>query len=275
MALAFCTLVAVYALIIIPMALFQRRLIYFPTKLTLDLAERAATERGFKPWRNHSGEIIGWKLPANSKPNGSVLIVHGNAGWALNRLYIAEPIHQAVSSLDIYILEYPGYGARAGSPGEESFLNASDDAFDSLPKTLPVYIVGESLGTGVAAHLAQKNPVEITGLLLFVPYDKLALVAQNHLPFLPVYFLLRDRFDPIDWLKNYRGPIKFVIAGGDEVIPTKFGLRLFSEYNGPKVLQVIPGAGHNNVAEQSQEWWKQVLVFWQRQTMNNNPQIPK
>jgi uncharacterized protein len=253
----------VYLLLILPVVIFQRRLIYFPTRISLRSAEQEAAQRGFQPWRNRSGEIIGWELPANSAPLGSVLVVHGNAGMALNRFYIADPIHQA-AALNVYILEYPGYGARAGSPGEKSFLAAADDAFTCLPKSQPIYIVSESLGTGVAAHLAQLHPSEIAGLCLFVPYDKLASVAQSHLPFLPAYFLLRDRFDPADWLKNYRGPAKFVIAGADEVIPPKFGLRLFHEYNGPKVLQEIPHASHNDTAEQSPEWWRAVLKFWRQ-----------
>jgi uncharacterized protein len=207
-------------------------------------------------------------LPASSAPTGSVLIVHGNGGWALDRGYIAMPIHEA-ASLDVYILEYPGYGAREGSPGETSFLAAADEAFENLPKNLPVYVVSESLGTGIAAYLAQKYSSAVSGLALFVPYDKLASVAQNHVPFLPAYFLLWDRFDPAAWLKNYRGPIKFIIAGSDEVIPPILGQRLYDGYNGPKILEVISGAHHNDTAVQSPAWWNNVLAFWQRHAATN------
>lgn len=267
------TVAVAYALIVVPIMLFQRRLIYFPAKLTLNEAEKAATQRGFYPWRNHPEEIIGWKMPASSASTGSILIVHGNAGWALNRVYFAEPIHKAIP-FDIYILEYPGFGARKGSPSEKSFLSAADEAFENLPTNFPVYIVSESLGTGVAAHLAQKNPSRVAGLALFVPYDKLASVAQYHMPFFPAYFLLFDRFDPADWLKDYRGPIKFVIAGADQVIPPKFGLKLYNEYKGPKTLQVIPSAAHNDTAEQSPEWWRDVLAFWQQHAQTINAKSP-
>src|ERR1041385_6496051 len=66
---------------------FQRRLIYFPTKLGPDSAEKMADREGFLAWRNKAGEIIGWKLPANDPPSASVLVVHGNAGCALDRVY--------------------------------------------------------------------------------------------------------------------------------------------------------------------------------------------
>jgi uncharacterized protein len=264
--LAVRTFVIGYAIVLVSFTLLQRYLIYVPTKLTPELAEQAAAKAGFVPWRNKTGQLMGWKLPASSASSGSVLIVHGNAGWALNRAYMAMPIHDA-APLDVYILEYPGFGAREGSPGEKSLLLAADEAFENLPENLPAYVVSESLGTGVAAHLAQKYPARVAGLALFVPYDNLASVAANHVPFLPAYFLLWDRFDPAEWLKNYHGPVKVIVAGADEIIPPKLGERLYEGYNGPKILQVIPDAHHNDTMEQSPEWWRAVLDFWRQKSL--------
>jgi fermentation-respiration switch protein FrsA (DUF1100 family) len=108
------------------------------------------------------------------------------------------------------------------------------------------------------------HPRDITGLMLFVPYHNLASVARQKMPFFPAYFILRDRFDPAQNLANYHGPVKMVIAGADEVIPPQSGQRLFDGYNGPKEVQVIPGAHHNEVAAQSPEWWRQIFAFWQQ-----------
>jgi uncharacterized protein len=270
--LAVRTFVIGYAVVLVSFTVLQRYLIYVPTKLTPEFAEQAAAKVGFVPWRNKSGHLMGWKLPAYSNPTGSVLIVHGNGGWALDRAYMANPIHDT-ASLDIYILEYPGYGAREGSPGEKSFLSAADEAFENLPGSLPAYVVSESLGTGVAAHLAQKYPSRVGGLALFVPYNKLAAVAANHVPFLPAYFLLWDRFDPAAWLKDYHGPVKVIVAGADEIIPPKLGERLYDGYAGPKILQVIPNAHHNDTAEQSPDWWREVLVFWQQKNLTNHVSV--
>jgi uncharacterized protein len=273
--LALWTLVVGYAAMLILFTLSQRYLIYVPTKVTLDFAEDTAAKAGFIAWRNSADQFIGWKLSARSSPTGSILIIHGNGGWALDRAYMAKPIHDA-ASLDVYILEYPGYGAREGSPGESSLLAAADEAFENLPKNLPAYVVSESLGTGVAAHLAQKYPARVAGLALFVPYDNLASVAANHVPFLPAYFLLWDRFDPEEWLKDYHGPVKVIVAGSDEIIPPKFGERLYDSYNGPKILQVIPGARHSSTVAESPDWWRELLAFWQTHaTTNQNSTSPK
>lgn len=257
------SLSALYVLLCVAGCAWQRRLIYFPTKPDPRVADEMAAQAGFQPWRNKAGEIIGWKLAASTSSTGSVLIVHGNAGSALNRDYLANPIHAAVS-VDVYVLEYPGYGARAGSPSMKSFLTAGEDAVEMLPKGSPIYIVSESLGTGVAAHLAKVYGNRISGLMMFAPYNSLVSVGQRQMPFLPVGLILRERFNPAAWLSDYRGPVSFLIAGADEVIPPDLGRKLHDGYAGPKRLQVVEGAHHNDVAGQPPEWWKQTFAFWQQ-----------
>jgi len=258
-----------YSLFVLAVAIFQRRLIYFPRIIPPGLAEGAAAELGFVPWRNPSGQIIGWKLPATPSPVASILITHGNAGCAIDRGYLANPIHVA-APVDIYVLEYPGYGSREGSPDKRSFLAAGEEAFGLLTNGLPKYLVSESIGAGVACYLAKAYSTNVAGLVLFMPYHDLASVAQRRMPFLPAYLLLLDRFNPAECLRDYRGPVKIVLAGADEIIPVESGRRLFEGYDGPKTLQIIPGAHHNEVAEQSPEWWKEVFSFWQQ----NRPAKP-
>jgi uncharacterized protein len=256
------TLVILYLLLCAAGCALQRRLIYFPTKLDPRVADELAAREGFQAWHNQAGETIGWKLPASDSATGSVLVVHGNAGSALNRDYLARPIHEA-GSRDVYVLEYPGYGARPGSPSMKSILPAAEEAFALLPNQLPIYIVSESIGAGAAAHLAKVHGARISGLVMFAPYNNLVSVAQRHMRFLPVWLILRERFNPADWLEDYRGPASIVVAGADEVIPPDLGRKLHDGYAGPKRLQVIEGARHNDIAEQTAEWWKEVFR-WQQ-----------
>ena len=71
--------------------------------------------------------------------------------------YMADTFGPA--GFEVRIVEYPGYGARAGSPSEAAFFEAAEAAFDAVvaeavPKR-PVYVLGESIGTGPACHLAR------------------------------------------------------------------------------------------------------------------------
>lgn len=257
------TIAAVYVVICLLVMAGQRRMIYYPTRVSEALAIHYAGQSGLKPWRNGTGQIIGWHLPAKGPSTATILIAHGNAGAAMHRDYLAAPLQEA-GPADVYILEYPGYGSREGSPSQDSILSAAEEAFRSLPKNQPIYLVSESVGTGVAAHLAKLFPNEVKGLAMIVPYDKFSSVAQQHMRFLPAGLLLRDRYAPADWLREYRGPAVFLLAGADTIIPAERGRKLHDSYSGPKKLFVIENGGHNDVAGQPVQWWREVFAFWRQ-----------
>jgi pimeloyl-ACP methyl ester carboxylesterase len=257
------TLLAGYVVFAALVALMQRRMLYIPTRLEAGTAEELAARAGFEAWRTAGGELIGWRMPASGEALGSVLVLHGNAGCALDRGYLAQPIH-AAGPYDVHVLEYPGFGARGGSPSLSSLLAAAEEAFDALPARHAAHLVGESLGSGPAAHLAKVRGQRVRGLTLFAPYDDLARVGQAALPFLPVALLLRDRFRPSRWLEGVRAPLLAVLAERDEVVPVRLGRSLFERYGGPKRLQVLPGARHNDIAGQSASWWGEALGDWPR-----------
>ena len=260
--------VGVYLLIVLLLVVFQRQMLYWPTKMPMGAAQKMAADQGFSPWFGAGDEFMGWRLPAPVPAKGSVLVVHGNGGTALYEMGLAETINGALG-MDAYLLEYPGFGPRGGKATEASLLAAADEAFEHVPTNRPVYVVSESLGTGVAAHLAQKYPARVAGLVMFVPYDRLAAVAQSQYPYVPAYFLLWDRYDPADWLKDYRGPVKIVVAGADEVIPPERGKKLYENYPGPKSLEIIVGAGHGGTFGRSAQWWRELLAFWQANEPKN------
>ncbi len=255
------TIVGVYVACCLFVCLSQRQLIYFPTRIPAEVVVKVGADHGFLPWHNVRDEIIGWKIPASGMATGSVMIMHGNAGCAVGRDYIARPIHEA-GAMDVYVLEYPGYGGRPGAPNKISMVAAAEEAFHLLPGKLPKYLVSESIGAGVACEMARRHPDEVAGMALLVPYDNLASVAQRHMWFLPAYFFLLDRFNPAACLKNYHGPVKFAVAGADEIIGPEAGRRLANGYSGRKELQVFPGAGHNEISAQPAEWWQGVFQFW-------------
>src|SRR6266536_2768161 len=102
-------LAVVYVMIAVGVMVLQRRLIYFPTKMNSVLAEALAAKEGFRPWLNSSGELIGWNMASRGTATGTVLVVHGNAGCALDRGYLVKPPHDAAAR-DVYVLEPTAYG---------------------------------------------------------------------------------------------------------------------------------------------------------------------
>ncbi|HTY86482.1 MAG TPA: alpha/beta hydrolase [Candidatus Acidoferrum sp.] len=251
----------VYLLICTACASFQRRLIYFPPKSTPEQVDASARSANLERWQDSAGKPIGMKRMAPKQPaEGRVLVVYGNGSCATGCAHYADVI-QDVAPFDVYILEYPGYADRPGSPSQKTLFRAANGAFQLLPTNGPVYVVGESLGTGVAAYLAGTHSNRVAGLVLLGAYNRLTDVAHFHMPLLPVHLLLVDRFPSEDYLLNYHGPVAVVVAGRDPVVPDKFGRRLYDKYQGPKRLWEFPSDDHGTVMFRPPAVWQQIFEF--------------
>jgi pimeloyl-ACP methyl ester carboxylesterase len=169
---------------------------------------------------------------------------------------------QQAANVDVCVLEYPGYGFRDGDCTEAAFFSAADEVVQSLDSGTKLFVVGESLGTGVACYLAGAHSNRIDGLLLVAPYDRLTHVAQDHFPWLPTRWILRDRFDSATHLNGYRGRVAVWLGENDVVVPARFGRQLYDGFGGRKLLRFAPGAGHEDVFREPRDWWKQVTDFW-------------
>jgi len=246
-------------------AAWQRRLIYYPPVFTTPQVDESARAANLERWLNAAGQGVGMKRLSPTQPAaGRVLLAYGNGSCATACARFADVIQKA-APLDVFILEYPGYADRPGRPSQESLFQAADEALRLLPTNGPLYLAGESLGTGVAAYLAGTYPGQVAGVVLFAPYNRLADVAQYHVRWLPAHWLLVDRFESEDYLRHYHGPVAMLVAGQDNVIPEKFGRRLYDRYAGPKRLWEFPAANHGTVTERSADDWKEIIGFWRGQ----------
>ena len=247
---------------------WQRQLLYFPSKApAAELAQEAARV-GLHTWRDESGGAIGWKSAGRPGARNRMLVFHGNAGYALHRDYFVAGLEALADEWEVFLFEYPGYGAREGTPSEALFKGAAVQALKSLlaggmaTDARPVYVLGESLGSGIATHLAATFPDQVAGLLLVTPFSSLADVAAHHYPFLPVRALLSERYDSMEALSHYRGPVAFLLAERDEVVPIALGRLLYANYTGPRWLRVEAGAGHNTLPyHPGASWWDEASRF--------------
>lgn len=243
----------------------MRQLLYFPERQDPARAAEAARRVGLVPWLDASGNTAGWRDPSPPPPPRARLVVlHGNAGSALDRTYYRQvfPSRRGSLPVEVLLLEYPGYGPRPGSPSEESLLAACREAVEELRREPgPVVLVGESLGSAVAALCAAARPGAVDGLALVTPLSSVPAVARRHYGFAPS-FLVPDPWRADEALPRYGGPVAFLVAGKDEVVFPDLGLALHAAYPGPRWLWVQERAGHNTVAyDPSDPHWAQMLDF--------------
>lgn len=236
-------------------------MLYFPTKHSEPAALEHAKDIGLEPWRDEAGALVGWRRPS-VKAFARLLIFHGNAGCALDRDYYANAFG---GHWEVYLFEYPGYGSRDGKPGKSAFIEAGTAAVENLLSTdsRPIFLLGESIGSGTAAAIAGAMPAKIGGVALMLPFARLEEVAKEKFPWLPVSLLLRDKFDNIGALSTYRRPIAVIVAEKDEVVGSAQGHKLYEAYAGPKKLIILPNATHNRFPSgPDAEWFREVSLFF-------------
>lgn len=221
-----------YVAVVIAAYFGQRRLLYFPTHL--------AVPSRLSSW--YEGEQLFGCAREVAAPARVWLMLPGNGGQAANRDYILA----CVSDRDaVYVLEYPGYGFRPGSPSRGSIDEAAADAYRELRRRypgVPIGAIGESLGSGAASFLGTLAPPP-DQIVLLTPFDSLVSVAAEYKRFLPVRWLLKDRWDNVAALRGYKGPVTVYGAEDDRVIPVHHARALAAAIGARFIL--LP-AGHND-----------------------------
>lgn len=193
---------------------------------------------------------------------GTVMVFHGNGGVASDRLYYTRAL--APLGYRVLLMEYPGYGGRAGTLSETAFVADAKHSIALAHQSFggPLFLWGESLGAGVVAALAADATLPVDGVALITPWDSLPSLAQRIYWFLPARWLVRDRYDNIRNLQASDKPVAVLVAERDDIIPKDHGLRLYESIKSPKKLWVFEQGGHNNWPRLPQEpWWREVMWF--------------
>ncbi len=240
----------------------QYRLLYYPSSFAPSTASLKAIH--LKLWPSSSTDYRGLvPLDDAGYKKGTVIVFHGNGGTAADRTYYLDALTPL--GYRVMLAEYPKYGGRRGELGEESFVS---DAIETVRLAFeeygsPLFILGESMGCGIAAAVAKKISIKIDGIILITPWDTLESVARSQFPFLPVRFLLKDQYDSISNLSAFKGKIAVVGAGTDAVIPIKHAKNLYDSLPGTtKRMWIFEGAGHNDwPGFADKAWWDGVMNF--------------
>ncbi len=243
----------------------QNRFLYYPGSSAP--SDESLKADNLKRWKSSAGDYRGL-VAANAAggAKGTIVVFHGNGGIAADRSYYLKDL--GALGYRVILAEYPGYGGRKGELGEKSFVR---DAVESVRLAGeecdgPLFLLGESLGCGVAAAVARVTMVRIDGIVLITPWDTLTSIAREKFPFLPVRLLLTDRYDNISNLVSFKGRIAVVGAERDETISLPHARNLYDSLPGAsKRMWTVQGAGHNDWPMRvTSRWWREIMDYMSR-----------
>ena len=243
-------IIAVYLVLCAALFVFQRSLIWFP--------QPAAVVSADSRLKLSIQDADVWVTARERSGSRALIYLGGNAEDVSRNL---PEFTDAFPDYALYFLHYRGFGGSTGSPSEAAIAEDALALFDQVYASHPqIAVIGRSLGSGVAVRLASQRPVH--KLILVTPFNSLEEIAARQYPWVPVKWLLKDRFESGKYAAHLRVPTLLLAASHDEVIGRSSTQRLFESFPaGVATLKVVPDSGHNSISEREEylRWIEDVM----------------
>lgn len=239
--------VGLYLAVLTLFALLQTRML-FPTHLVPPASPLAPGAQRLVLDTPDGHRLRGVHIPPREpRADGRTLILaFGGNGW--NAEAAAEVLHQIHRQADVVAFLHRGYAPSAGKPSAQAMLADAPLVHDSAVRRIRpdrTIAVGFSIGSGVAAELVGKRPID--GAILVTPFDTLEAVASDLYPWLPVGLLFQHEMNPAASLAEQAQPIALIVAGRDDIIPAERSEGLRRAVPNLVLHRTIAGVGHNDI----------------------------
>ena len=228
------TIFVIYFLVLVFLYFYQRSLLYHPNENNYSGDKISVDIEKVKIQTSDNIELLGWYHEKNLKDYKTLVYFHGNAGSLENRIHKLN--HFQDMNINFLIIAWRGFNGNKGKPSEKGLYVDGKSTIDWLikkgvdEKNLILY--GESLGTGVATHLAQNK--NYAGVILETPFTSMIDAAKNFYPYIPVNLLLKDKFENYKKVKNINSPILIMHGEVDQIVPFSMGKKIYELANNPK-----------------------------------------
>ena len=234
--LFFQIIIFLYVLILVFLYFYQRNLLYHPNENNY-LSDNLKIEVDkIKIKTSDNLSLNAWHYEKDKNKFKTLLFFHGNAGLLENRIYKLNALDKL--DLNILLIAWRGFSGNEGKPDENGLYEDGKSAINWLLKNgvkeRNIILYGESLGTGIATHLAQKR--DFAGVILETPFTSMIDAAKTFYPYVPVNILLKDRYENKSKIVNINSPILIMHGEIDNIVPFHMGKKLFEIANEPKTF---------------------------------------
>jgi len=252
----------IYAGYCLALFLLQRALIfprYVIPKVSNDDIDFSSIEKISLPMR--FGRVEAWYLPpagfSRRSPHSVVVFGHGNAELVDFNVQALQPF--TLLGIGVLLVEFPGYGRSKGAPSEKSISETFIAAYDCLTRRPEidrkrVIFYGRSMGGGAVCALLRHRPA--AALILMSTFTSVRSFAKRYLA-PPI--LVRDPFDNLAVVRQYRGPILIFHGRQDEVIPFRHGEILAKAAHNGRFISY--DCGHNDCPPDPAAFWREMKDF--------------
>ena len=228
------TIFAIYFLVLVFLYFYQRNLLYHPNENNYSGDKISVDIEKVKIQTADNIELLGWYHKKNLKDYKTLVYFHGNAGSLENRIHKLN--HFQDMNINFLIIAWRGFNGNKGKPSERGLYVDGKSAIDWLKKKgvdeKNLILYGESLGTGIATHLAQNK--NYAGVILETPFTSMVDAAKNFYPYIPINLLLKDKFENFKKVKNINTPILVMHGEVDQIVPFSMGKKIYEIANNPK-----------------------------------------
>tara|TARA_Y100000992_G_scaffold249951_1_gene181832 strand:- start:554 stop:1372 length:819 start_codon:yes stop_codon:yes gene_type:complete len=236
--------VLLYFLILVFLYFYQRNLMYHPNENNYSGDQLSVDIKEIKVETEDKIDLLGWYYEKDIKKYKTILFFHGNAGSLENRIHKIN--HFRDMNLNFLIIAWRGFSGNKGKPSEKGLYEDGKSAINWLlnkgVKQENIIIYGESLGTGVATHLAQNK--NFAGVILETPFTSMIDAAKKFYPYIPVKLILKDKFDNKSKIKNIKVPVLIMHGEADQIVPFYMSEEMYKIANEPKYTYFTKDDNH-------------------------------
>jgi pimeloyl-ACP methyl ester carboxylesterase len=242
----------------------QEKLIFFPQPLAQDPL-KANADAAIEEVSLLSADRVrlhGWLVKAAATATPAPILVYFG-GNAEEVSWLASTAGR-YAGWSLLTFNYRGYGRSEGKPGEAALFADALQIYDYAVGRAQggrVAVMGRSLGSGVAVHLAAQRPA--AGVILVSPYDSVERVAKGIYPYLPIGLMLKHRFNSLSHAPQIKAPLLCLVASDDRVIPRPHSERLYAAWGGSRQWREIRQTAHDSIAD-APDYWRAIADFLEK-----------